>query len=111
MVSFAIATTCGASCWSKNDAEIDPPLPEPPSWNADCDPIVPSHCGFPFPSNTALVDDASTKTGKRVAFKAGALPLHNQKSTDPAAWADADGFSPAQRVVPFLPGATITILP
>ena len=40
----------------------------------DCDPMVPSECGFPFPSNVWLVDDPTTKTGKRVAF--GALDVH-----------------------------------
>ena len=35
----------------------------------DCDPLVPSHCGFPFPSSVYLEDDAKTKTGKHVVFR------------------------------------------
>lgn len=83
----------------------------PPHWNGDCDPLVPYHCGFPFPTNAQTVDDASTKTGKRVQLKAGSLPMHNGKQTDPSAWSDHDGFSPNQNIVTLLPYATTTGLP
>ncbi len=87
-----------------------PPL-EAPYWNAACDPIVPWHCGFPFPSNTALVDDPTTPTKKRVAFKTEVLPKHKGIPTDPAPWADHDGFSPTGHILTLLPYATTTGLP
>ena len=89
---------------------VRPPI-EAPFWGPDCDPLVPYHCGFPFPSNTALVDDPTTVTKKRVAFKAGALPKHKRKDTNPVAWADLDGFSPSQSLITLLPYATTKGLP
>jgi len=83
----------------------------PPRWNADCDPLVPEHCGFPFPSNTALKDDPSTPTKKRVAFKAAALPEWKFKPTNPDNYADMDGFSPSATILTLLPYATTTGLP
>ena len=113
--SLALALL-GPACSSKSDASnsagdaaID--APTYPPLGPDCDPLVPSHGSVPFPSDTALVDDPTTKTGKRVAFKAGALPAHNGTPTDPSAWSDADGFSPGGNLVTDLPGATTTGLP
>lgn len=76
---------------------------------ADCDPLVPTQCGFPFPSNVWLAEDANTVTGKHVAFGATTLPIVSgtQKNVDPAAWADKDGFSPGQTILTHLPGATV----
>jgi hypothetical protein len=108
----------GAACSSKSDdsgnadagdsgadTQTYPPL------DPACDPLVPSMCGFPFPSNYTTVADAKTKTGLRIAFKAEALPTHNGKPTDPSAWADLDGFSATGNITTDLPGATITGLP
>ena len=76
-----------------------------------CDPLVPSHCGFPFPSDVFLVDDARTATGKRVQFGPRTLPPHAHEPTDPGAWSDCDGFSPGMSALAHLPGATIAGLP
>lgn len=79
---------------------------------ASCDPMVPSHCGFPFPSNVYLVTDASTPSGKRVAFGADTLPSHPTKGhIPPAIVAESDGFSPGQAPMTDMPGATVTGLP
>ncbi len=79
----------------------------------DCDPLVPTQCGFPFPSNVWLADDASMATGKRVAFGATTLPVVSGtgKNVDPASWSDKDGFSPGQTILTHLPGATVDGLP
>src|ERR1041385_1541323 len=45
-----------------------------PRLTTDCDPLVPTYCGFPFPSNVWLVDDPATPTGKHIAFGATTLP-------------------------------------
>jgi hypothetical protein len=83
----------------------------PDYWHPDCDPLVPYHCGFPFPSNVSLVDDPSTVTKKRVAFKATVLPKHKNLDTNPATWSDLDGFSPSQSLITVLPFATTKGLP
>jgi hypothetical protein len=78
----------------------------------DCDPLVPSHCGFPFPSNVYLEDDGTTKTGKHVVFRKFTLPpVAGVGHLDPATWLDSDGFSPGQAPMTDLPGATVTGLP
>jgi len=79
----------------------------------DCDPLVPTQCGFPFPSNVWLADDEATATKKRVAFGAGTLPKSKSSSTsiDAAQWSDSDGFSTGQAPMTHLPGATVTGLP
>lgn len=79
---------------------------------ADCDPLVPTQCGYPFPSNVWLDDDASTVTGKRVAFGKTSLPFASGNAhVDPSWWADSDGFSPGQPALVHLPGATTAGLP
>jgi hypothetical protein len=95
---------------SRNHPAATPPPDDSgkPKWNADCDPLVPYHCGFPFPSNTQLKDDPTSPTKKRVNFAAGVLPLHSKKATDPTAWSYADGFSPGMNLTTVLPYATST---
>ena len=52
--------------------------------DGDCDPLVPSYCTFPFPSNVWLKDDPSTPTGKRVNLGAASLPVSaSGKKTTP----------------------------
>jgi len=117
LLSFLAAVVVAPAACSSNDetpsttAASKPVAPEPLFWGPDCDPIVPWHCGFPFPSNTQLVDDAATPTKKRVAFKTGALPKWGGKDTNPAAWADNDGFSPSGTLMTFMWRATATGLP
>jgi hypothetical protein len=80
--------------------------------NPDCDPLVPTQCGYPFPSDRYLVDDAKMPSGKRVAFGATTLPVYLGGShVDPKNWSDSDGFSPGQAPLTHLPGATVTGLP
>jgi hypothetical protein len=79
---------------------------------SDCDPMVPTQCGYPFPSNVYLADDATTVTGKRVAFGATTLPARSGgPHIDAALFSDSDGFSAGQPALTHLPGATITGLP
>lgn len=110
-------TVIGLACSSNppNDKLV---CPEGPSIAAsgplllggnDCDPLVPTQCGFPFPSNVWLANDATTVTGKRMAFGATTLPVvaGTGKNIDPEPWADRDGFSPGQTILTHLPGATV----
>lgn len=79
---------------------------------ASCDPMVPSRCGFPFPSNVYLVNEPKNASGKRVAFGVDTLPTHPSKGhIPPSIVADSDGFSPGQAPMVDMPGATATGLP
>lgn len=91
-----------------------PPPPEslPDSLAATgCDPLVPGHCGFPFPSNVWLVDDDKTPTGHHVQFGPQTLPLQVHRPIDTRPWTTADGFSPGMTVLTQLVGATVSGLP
>lgn len=102
------------ACSSKSSTTTAPPEPTGgvPLLGADCDPMVPSHCGFPMPSDVYTVDDSTTPTGKRVAFGATTLPEYAPSHTsDPKSWSDHDGFSPGTAPITHMPGATTTGLP
>ena len=79
----------------------------PPLLGADCDPMVPTHCGLPFPSNVYLVDDPTGKnpSGKSVRFGKTTLPAAKKTgiSIEPSAFYDHDGFSPATAIMTHLP--------
>jgi hypothetical protein len=83
-----------------------------PILDKPCDPMVPSGCGFPFPSNVYLVPDASTASGHRVNFPKAALPtIVGSGHIDPAPWNTLDGFSAGQAPMTDMPGASVTGLP
>ncbi|UQA55106.1 hypothetical protein [Polyangium aurulentum] len=117
----AVLTGLGLSlgaCSSPEDSPETCPTPAaapegaPELLAADCDPLVPTQCGYPFPSNVWLADDAKTVTGKRVSFGATTLPEARGKGhLDPQWWRDSDGFSAGQPALTHLPGATVTGLP
>lgn len=78
-----------------------------PFLDGDCDPLVPEHCGFPFPSNVYLVADDGTPTGARVAFGETTLPeADNGVQSSPDLLNASDGFSPAAGPMVYLPTAT-----
>lgn len=76
-----------------------------------CDALVPTYCGFPFPSSRYLVDDATSPTGKRVKLEAASLPMQHARPMDPTPWNDADGFSAGHTILTHLPGAVADALP
>ncbi|NUN15746.1 MAG: hypothetical protein HUU55_19140 [Myxococcales bacterium] len=72
--------------------------------SGDCDPIVPSHCGLPFPSNVYTVPDPTSNTGIRVQF--GATTLVKTKTgvqSSPGAFGSSDGFSPSPMILAHFP--------
>jgi hypothetical protein len=78
----------------------------------DCDPIAPTTCGLPFPSDVWTVKDPSTPTGKRVYFGKTTLPIFGMgQRVDPKHWADSDGFSSGMAILAHFPGAKTTGLP
>lgn len=72
--------------------------------SAECDPIDPSRCGLPFPSNTFTVADSSTATGLKLSISRRAIPI--RESSD--FFAHADGFS---RVSPIITAFKGTVTP
>jgi hypothetical protein len=103
-----LALVLAASC-SSSSASKSPPIVEPtgglPLLGADCDPIVPGHCGLPFPSNVWLVD------GKVTFGRATLPPLHGTTPIDASLFQDRDGFSPGGASLFMLLGATPAGLP
>jgi hypothetical protein len=84
----------------------------PPLLQLDCDPMVPTECGFPFPSSVWTVPDSTMATGVHVYFGATTLPKSTAGTVvDPSAFADRDGFSPGGAMLTHLPNATVTGLP
>jgi hypothetical protein len=78
----------------------------------DCDPMVPTECGLPFPSSVYLAPDPATPTGYHVAFGMKTLPKTSfGKHQDPTVWTGSDGFSPGSNIMTHMPGAAITGLP
>jgi pimeloyl-ACP methyl ester carboxylesterase len=80
------------------DAAPDGPglYPNKPGGN----PLVPEVAAYPYPSDFYLVDDSTTKTGRRVEFPEAALPA----KLPPRAINGADGFSRITPILAFLPG-------
>ncbi len=75
------------------------------SIDEDCNPLGANACMTPWPSSAFEVDDPSTPTGRRLAIRAGTLPVNiDDLTTDPAGWNVADGFSPAAPMVMSFPG-------
>ncbi|MEZ4317720.1 MAG: hypothetical protein R3F61_09450 [Myxococcota bacterium] len=59
-----------------------------------CDPLDPSGCLFPYPSDYHLVDDPGTPTGRRVDYGPTALPVNlDDVQLDPTYWNEKDGYS------------------
>jgi len=123
-----LSTTAGSTGDSDSDSASDtgtpttgdttgaPPIDEPPpaqEWpTLDCDPLVPSYCAFPFPSNVFTAADASSPTGRRLALSDTLIPDGRKDASGPPdVWNRADGFSPGLAIMAHLPGATITGLP
>jgi hypothetical protein len=98
----------GGSCPTPPAAPADAPK----ILGAACDPIVPTQCGYPFPSSVYLVTDSTTATGYRIAMPQEAMPhAATVGNLDPAMINGNDGFSPGQTILTHLPGATVTGLP
>ena len=76
----------------------------PETWQS-CDPIVPSHCGFPFPNDVYTRPDTMSATGLRLSFVGRALP---SRTVTTAPFDPLDGFSPVSSPMTHMPGATAT---
>lgn len=126
VTSLVIAAALSLACTSKDrkGAGADPRLlpsdarvsggvtDTGPYLAGSCDPLVPEHCAFPFPSNVYLVEDAGKKTGRHVEFGPATLPMNaSGVQAPPDEFRNSDGFSPGNALMTILPGATTTGLP
>jgi hypothetical protein len=119
ITSLAIACgNTGASSGAHADAGADTgptqkPTPgAPPLLLEDCDPIVPTHCGYPFPSSVWTEPDSAMPTGQHVYFGASTLPMLKDKTSPTLTpFLGRDGFSPGSDIMAHMPGATVTGLP
>lgn len=100
------------------DAGVDAGMTTEPAdagltWpHVGCDPLVPTYCLFPFPSNVYTVPDANTPTGRRLALKKDAMPKAvDGTRTGNRSFNQADGFSPGGALMAHFPGVTMEGLP
>jgi hypothetical protein len=114
LLSFFAPVVLVAACSSKSSGNGSPnqqPTPNAPALlQQDCDPIVPSHCGLPFPSNVWTVPDSSRVTGMHLYFGATTLPAYDNQGDhiDKTPFEGRDGFSPGSSIMTHMPGATST---
>jgi hypothetical protein len=111
VVPVILAPACGSSSSGPGSSGTQTPTPNaPPLLQQDCDPIVPSECGLPYPSNVWTVPDPTRKTGMHVYFGDTTLPKYDQAGdhVSKAPLEGRDGFSPGVSLMVSLPGATTT---
>jgi len=69
-----------------------------------CDPLIGEECILPYPTDTFLAVDASTPTGRRLAYPAESLPVNTRgKHVDPTDWNTLDGYSPGSMMIALFP--------
>lgn len=72
-----------------------------------CDPLSPTMCGMPFPSNVYLVADPAMATGFHVYLPPTVVPPSTTGAvSDTSLFLRSDGFSPGSDAIVHLPGAT-----
>lgn len=80
-------------------------LPEDVKARSDvCDPLAPTVCMLPFPNDWYTEPDATTATGRRVAFEVDGVPANKDGvRVDPSIFEGNDGFSPGSSILLHLP--------
>jgi hypothetical protein len=111
LLYFLAPLTIAAACKSSGSgSSAAAPTPNAPALLLeDCDPIVPSHCGFPYPSNVWTVTDSTQVTGMHVYFGDTTLPTYAPgQHVSKTPFMGRDGFSPGGGIMTVMPGATAT---
>jgi hypothetical protein len=106
-LSLCFALAGCASDDAPSTAPAPGEVPSGPFLDGDCDPLVPTACALPFPSDVFTRKDESTITGKHVEFGLTTLP----GLSEPTVFRLSDGFSPGAGLMAHFPGATVTGLP
>ncbi len=82
-------------------------IPDPEWPLLECDPLVPSHCGFPFPSNVFTVESDTSPTGRRLLLSEPMMPLTQEGTYSlPDIFSESDGFSAGSALLAHFPTAT-----
>ena len=109
VVLLLVAAACADDAEGGDDAARAEPLDVSVQDADHCDPLDPTHCLLPFPSDTFTVDDADTDTGRRLALDRAAMPANvDGVRADPEGWNRNDGFSPGQPITVRVPGIDVT---
>ena len=101
--------TTDATTMSADDSSTGPgPEEAREEWPLlGCDPLVPTYCAAPFPSNVFTVEDESTATGRRVEMAQALIPVDaGGNSPEPTPWNALDGFSPGIAIAAHFPALT-----
>lgn len=103
----------GKEASSSAEASVEGGVPGSPALlGVDCDPMVPTECGFPFPSSVWTTPDPSMPNGVHVYFGTTTLPLSSQNvRITSQQYTTRDGFSPGSIILTHMPNATVTGLP
>lgn len=107
---FSSALVFGGCSDDDNDNDDNGNGSENGDLTSDCDPIDPSECALPWPSNLYLVDDASTATGARLQFGETSLPKGKQQIS-PEPWNDLDGYGVSTPIMFKAPNLDLANLP
>jgi hypothetical protein len=92
-----VAVGLGGGCNSDPPPAVDPLA----GVTAGCDPLVPEHCGYPFPNDFFRTVDGA---GKGHLALGPMLPTPaSGTAIDPAIFDRRDGFSPGQESIAFFP--------
>src|SRR5271165_921745 len=103
---FSLATVAQARPGSRQSAG-SPARRLAISLSEGCDFIASpsSVCMLPFPDDYYTVADPSSPTGRRIAFKSGALPANaGNEHIEPGPYNYSDGFSPGSVILVRIPG-------
>jgi hypothetical protein len=116
LLAFFIPIALAAACNSSKGSGVatqSATLGAPPLLLQDCDPIVPSHCGLPFPSSVWTMPDSTRETGMHLYFGKTTLPTYDDQGdhVDATQFEARDGFSAGSSIMTNMPGATVTGLP
>jgi hypothetical protein len=111
-VDAHVVTDAGKDASDAPPEKADPNAP--PYLTLDCDPMVPTVCGLPFPSNVWTRPDPTAVTGLQVYFGDTTLPL--SQKTPPVRMSKTpfltrDGFAQGAMILTHMPNATVTGLP
>lgn len=106
--TISASGSSGADTTGTESGGVAEPDPEVDWPHVGCDPLVPSFCPLPFPSNVYSVADAATATGRRVQLDDEAMPVDYYGGAPEAdAWNHADGFTPGLAMLAHFPGLTV----
>lgn len=76
---------------------------------SDCDPLVPTACGYPFPSTFAMVEDPTTQTGWRINLGPTTMPANVAgEHPTPTFWNERDGWTVGGPAMVHVPGVSLT---